>query len=296
MRSSTEIPTPKTMTDLRQRFYFQEGAVRGEIVHLEQSLADVFNRHDYPDVIRSLLAQLAAASVLLTATLKIEGRVSLLARGNGRLRMIMAECTHNHEIRALAQLDESSEAWPDTASLKALLGQGTLAITLEPEVGERYQGIVPLEKSSLAECLEEYFARSEQIPTRLWLQSSAGNAAGLLLQVMPGAGGDDDDLWPRATGLADTLRPGELLELSPEEMLYRLYHEEEVTLPPSEEIRFACSCSRERTAEGLVSIGLAEAEDILAEQGEIRLICQFCQTEYLFTPQDVRALFRQSLH
>ena len=117
-----------------------------------------------------------------------------------------------------------------------------------------------------------------------------------MLQVMPGDERLDDDLWPRATGLADTLRPGELLDIPPADALYRLYHEEQVSLPEAQEVRFSCSCSRERTAEGLVSIGQAEAEDIVAEQGEIRLICQFCQSEYVFTPEDVRQLFRVSLH
>ncbi|HEX5277815.1 MAG TPA: Hsp33 family molecular chaperone HslO [Fluviicoccus sp.] len=283
------------MTDTRQRFYFRNGALRGEIVRLQQTAAEVFSRHDYPPVIRNLLAELMAASVLLTATLKIEGRLSLLARGDGRLKMIMAECTHNQDVRALAHPDESVRDWPAEASLAELLGHGTLAITLEPAQGERYQGIVPLESPHLAGCLEDYFLRSEQIPTRIWLQASSEGSAGLLLQVLPGDH-DDEDLWPRATGLADTLRPAELLEVAPQDILYRLYHEEEVVLPPAEEVRFACSCSRERTGEGLVSIGLAEAEDILAEQGEIRLICQFCQTEYIFTPQDVKTLFRPSVH
>lgn len=284
------------MPDIRQRFYFLDGPVRGEIVQLQESLNDGFRRHAYPEPIRRLLGELMAASVLLTATLKLEGRLSLLARGNGRLRMIMAECTHEHAVRAIAQMDESDADLPAGAGLRELLGHGTLAITLEPDHGERYQGIVPLDRETLAGCLETYFERSEQIPTRLWLQSDASRAAGLMLQVMPGDERLDDDLWPRATGLADTLRPGELLDIPPADALYRLYHEEQVSLPEAQEVRFSCSCSRERTAEGLVSIGQAEAEDVVAEQGEIRLICQFCQSEYVFTPEDVRQLFRVSLH
>ncbi len=283
--------------DIRQRFYFSEGPVRGEIVQLSDTLRDTFRRHGYPPVLQRLLGELLAAAVLLTATLKLEGRLSLLARGDGRLRMIMAECTHRHDVRAIATVDEEDPApLPENASLRELLGHGTLAITLEPELGERYQGIVPLEGESLSACLEAYFARSEQIPTRLWLQASEAVAAGMLLQVMPDNGEGDADLWTRATGLSDTLRPQELLETSPRELLYRLFHEEEVVLPDAEAVRFACSCSRERTEEGLLSIGQAEAEEIAAEQGEIRLICQFCQTEYVFTPADVRGLFRTSLH
>lgn len=284
------------MTDIRQRFYFLDGPVRGEIVRLEQTVTDTFARHDYPAPIRRLLAELMAAAVLLTATLKLEGRLSLLARGDGRLRMIMAECTHEHDVRAIARLEEEGGPIDDGASLRELLGHGTLAITLEPARGERYQGIVPLERETLSACLEDYFARSEQIPTRLWLQADEARAAGLMLQVMPDTGQPDSDLWPRATGLAETLRAGELLDTPPRDMLYRLYHEENVELPEAGDVRFACSCSRERTAEGLVSIGQAEAEDILAEQGEIRLVCQFCNAEYVFNPEQVRSLFRIPLH
>ena len=284
------------MTDIRQRFYFTDGPVRGEIVQLETTLADTCRRHDYPDTVKRLLGELLAAAVMLTATLKLEGRLSLLARGNGRLRVLMAECTHTHDVRAIAQLEESDLPFPADSSLRELLGNGTLAITLEPEHGERYQGIVPLDRETLAGCLETYFERSEQIPTRLWLQCDAAQAGGMLLQALPDDGESDVDLWTRSTGLADTLRPGELLEAAPQEILYRLFHEEEVTLPDALPVRFACSCSRERTEEGLVSIGQAEAEDIVAEQGEIRLHCQFCQTEYVFTPEQVRSLFRVSLH
>ena len=92
------------MPDIRQRFYFLDGPVRGEIVQLQESLNDGFRRHAYPEPIRRLLGELMAASVLLTATLKLEGRLSLLARGNGRLRMIMAECTHEHALRLLFAL------------------------------------------------------------------------------------------------------------------------------------------------------------------------------------------------
>ena len=284
------------MLDQRQRFYFLNGPVRGECVRLEQALSDILNRHDYPPVIRRLLGELLAAATLFTATLKLRGRLSLQARGDGALTSIMAECTHDHHIRGIAQLREGM-TFPDQAGLRGLLGKGMLVITLEPLDGPRYQGIVPLEGETLAQCLEIYFERSEQIPTRLWLAADEHRSAGLLLQVLPGVPDEgDEDLWPRATLLGDTIAPDELLGVTPHEMLYRLFHEEEVSLPEPDTVSFGCSCSRARTGEALVSIGQAEAEDILAEQGDIRLNCQFCHTEYVFTALDIKSLFDIRLH
>lgn len=283
------------MPDLRQRFYFAHSPVRGEIVQLEQTLADIFDRHDYPLVIKKLLAELLIASVLLTATLKLQGRLSLQARGNGSLKMIMAECNHHHEVRGIAQL--ADDALCDTnANLSQLLGEGLLVITLEPEQGQRYQGIVPLEGETLASCLESYFAQSEQIPTRLWLASDGITAAGLLLQALPQEEDDDSDRWSRLVQITQTVKSEELVTLSANDILYRLYHEESVTLPASEAVSFACTCSREHTAEALLSVGQAECDDIIAEQGEIRLNCQFCHSEYVFNHHDVNVLFERQVH
>lgn len=284
------------MPDVRQRFYFADSPVRGEIVQLDQCLTDVFSRHQYPPVIRRLLAELLAASVLLTATLKLHGRLSLQAQGNGALRMIMAECNHRHEVRAIAQLAENMD-FDNSASLQSLLGEGLLVITLEPEQGQRYQGIVPLEGANIAACLEMYFAQSEQLPTRLWLAAGQHAAAGLLLQALPHSAADEDaDRWPRLLQITQTVKAEELLELPATEVLYRLYHEESVVLPEAEAVSFACTCSHEHTANALLSIGRAECEDIIAEQGEIRLHCQFCHSEYIFTGNDIRALFAVQMH
>lgn len=284
------------MPDIRQRFYFADSPVRGEIVQLEQTLADIFERHHYPSVIQHLLAEFVSASVLLTATLKLEGRLSLQARGNGAIKMIMAECNHHHQVRAIAQLADDGQ-FADNANLAQLLGEGLLVITLEPEHGQRYQGIVELVGNNLTAYLENYFSQSEQLPTRLWLAANAAHAGGLLLQALPQSQEDEDeDRWPRLLQITQTLKADELLTLSADELLYRLYHEESVTLPETQTVSFACTCSREGTAQALVSIGQAECEDILAEQGSIRLNCQFCHSEYVFDANDVRALFKVQMH
>ncbi len=284
------------MPDIRQRFYFAHSPVRGEIVQTQDCLSEIFERHAYPSVIQKLLAEFVTACVLLTATLKLEGRLSLQARGNGALKMMMAECNHHHQIRAIAQLNEKAD-FANEASLSDLLADGLLVITLEPENGQRYQGIVELTGDNLADYLENYFSQSEQLPTRLWLAANQTQGAGLLLQALPQSQEDEDeDRWTRLVQMTQTLKTDELLGLSADEILYRLYHEEEVTLPESQAVTFSCTCSRDGTAQALLSIGQAECEDILAEQGEIRLNCQFCHTEYVFDLTEIRQLFAVQVH
>lgn len=284
------------MPDIRQRFYFANSPVRGEIVQTQDCLNDIFERHAYPIIIQKLLAEFVTACVLLTATLKLEGRLSLQARGNGALKMMMAECNHHHQVRAIAQLTEGAE-FADEASLNDLLGDGLLVITLEPENGQRYQGVVELTGDNLADYLENYFSQSEQLPTRLWLAANQTQGAGLLLQALPQSQEDEDeDRWTRLVQMTQTIKAEELLTLNADEVLYRLYHEEEVTLPESQAVTFSCTCSREGTAQALLSIGQAECEDILAEHGDIRLNCQFCHTEYVFDLKEIHQLFAVQVH
>lgn len=281
------------MSDFVQRFHFSDSPVRGELVQLGDSVEAVLDRHAYPDRVARLLAEAMAASVLLTSTLKFEGSLILQARGNGPLETLMVECNHRRELRGIAQL---SESWTDAAEslpLSLLFGEGQLSITIDPEKGERYQGIVPLDGETLAQCLEHYFAQSEQLPTRLWLAADGENAAGLLLQVLPGHDqGEDADIWPRLCQLSDTVTAAELLELPATELLYRLYHEETAELLETDEVCFRCNCSRERTEQVLLSLGEEELRDIVVEQGAIDISCQFCNQEYHFDPIDVEQLLR----
>ncbi len=281
------------MSDFVQRFHFSESPVRGELVQLDDSVEAVLERHRYPERVANLLAEALAASVLLASTLKFEGSLILQARGNGPLETLMVECNHRRELRGIAQV---SESWTDASAalpFSELFGEGQLAITIDPDHGERYQGIVPLDGATLAACLEHYFAQSEQLPTRLWLAAEGGNAAGLLLQVLPGHDKPEDaDIWPRLCQLTDTIKTAELLDLPTTELLYRLYHEELVELHETHEVVFRCTCSRERTEQVLLSLGEAELHDIVAEQGAIDISCQFCNQEYRFDPIDVEQMLR----
>lgn len=283
-------------SDTSQRFLFDTSAIRGQWSLLETSYQTVLAKHDYPLEVQTLLGEIMAAAILLAATLKFEGHLTIQARGNGPVSLLNVECTHEHQLRAIARWDGDTTGM----DFRALLGNAVLAITITPTQGERYQGIVPLTGASLAECLEFYFAQSEQLPTRIWLCQGNNRAGGLLLQVLPYNSSNPVDParqqedWHRVSSLAATLTADELLNLDSETLLTRLFHEEDVTVFPPEPIEFRCTCSRERTANALVQLGKAELDDIVAEQGQVEITCQFCNQQYRFDPVDVAMLFQEN--
>lgn len=279
------------MNDQIQRFLFEATNVRGEIVTLEQAHAEVMDRHDYPPAVTRQLGELLAAVALLTETIKLDGTMSIEVRGQGPLSLMMAESNPGGELRAIARLDEEAALPGDDAGFPELVGEGQITITLDPRGGHRYQGIVALHRDSLAGCLEDYFAQSEQLPTRLWLADDGRRAGGLLLQRLPDESqNQDDDAWERTVHLAATLSDEELLGVEQRELLHRLYHEETVRVFEPKALRFACTCSRERIAGALLSLGAEELRDILAEQGGIATQCHFCHTRYEFTVAEVEGM------
>lgn len=281
-------------SDQVQRFLFDQTAVRGELVHLQQSYYEVLDRHDYPVAVEQQLGQLLAAAALLTATIKLEGTLSLEVRSQGQVTLMMAECNTGaqggDQLRAIARYNGE----PQGNSLQELTQGGQLVITLDPTQGKRYQGIVSLDKENLALCLEGYFANSEQLPTRIWLEATDQKAAGLLLQQLPDdASNTDPDAWNRLTHLAATVQQEELLDLEPLTLLHRLYHEESLRVFPPHHLKFGCTCSRERTSEAIASLGETELQAILEEQGKIETQCHFCNTVYTFHKEDLPELLGQ---
>lgn len=279
--------------DSLQRFVFEHAPIRGEVVHLDATWRAVLERRDYPPVLRDVLGEMMAAAALLASTIKFDGRLVMQVQGEGPVQLLVVECSSERAMRAVAQW--RGEIPPQTRArvpLAAILGSGRLAITIDPDKGrERYQGIVSLEGESVAEAIEGYFARSEQLATRLWLAANAEQAAGLLLQRLPGATPDDDDAWDRAVHLASTLTRGELLALPVPELIHRLYHEEDIRLFSRMPVSFRCSCSRARVETVLRMLGREELTSLLAEQGRVSVACEFCGSRYEFDPVDVEQLF-----
>jgi len=281
--------------DTLRRFIFEKLPVQGRYVHLDASWCAVLDRQEYPAPVRALLGEAMAAMALLSATLKFDGAITLQVQGNGPLHLLVVQCTSRLSLRGLARWRGDL---PDS-SLQNLLGEGRLALTIEPSgKGERYQGIVPLEGETLAASLEGYFQRSEQLPTRLWLAAGDDSAAGLLLQVMPERQ-RNPDAWQHVTVLADTVTSKELKTLSAEHLLQRLYHEEDVRLFEATPVAFRCQCSRARIEATLRSLGAEEMHSILREQGKVHVDCEFCGRGYEFDEVDVQTLFvpeAQSAH
>ncbi|PPC90479.1 MAG: Hsp33 family molecular chaperone HslO [Methylobacter sp.] len=271
--------------DVLRRFLFTELGVRGEWVKLTQSwqAAKQNQIHDQHALLQ--LGQALAAVVMLSASIKYKGSMILQAQGNGALRTLVAQSTHQRFIRGLIR----SNGEVAEGSLPDMFGQGRLVLTIEPENTEPYQGIVSLEGNNLAEALETYFQQSEQLNTRLWLFADPTQAAGLLLQELPDQKGFVTD-WERIEMLAGTVTGQEMLTLNCESMLHRLFHQEQVKLFASEPVSFKCSCSKQRIERTLRILGKAELESILQERGAIEVDCEFCGAHFLFDKVDTSLL------
>ena len=290
------------MSDLRQRFYIEDSPVRGEVVHLEETLQTILAQRDYAPAVQVLLGEMLSATALLASTLKIKGRISLQIQASGSFKWAMAECNHLGEVRALAdyEADPRFNAADSSSTVLSTLISPVLFINIEPEFGERYQGIVALDKPNLAGCLMQYYDLSAQIPTRIVLASSAQRAGGLLIQLLPRNSEEeqervDQDLWPRLTMLTETLKIEELTDLESSEILYRLYNEEEVRLPEVEMLKFGCTCSKERCAQALEQIGAEAVRETLEHQNPITMDCQFCSAQYTFSAEEALGLFGEHL-
>ena len=292
--------------DTLHRFLFERLPIRGHLVHLDAAWRALIEHRDYPAVIRNTLGEAVVASLLLAATIKFEGVLSLQLQGDGPVHLLLAQCTSGLGVRGLARYREE----PASGSLKIrdLIGSGNLTVTLETDDGaQRYQGIVPIEGDRLTDSLQAYFQNSEQLPTRLWLHADAQGASGMLLQKLPGSGSVApsvsvadaaadaaaiEDAWRRVQLIGDTLTPEELRTLADAEILHRLFNEDDLRLFEPSPVYFRCRCSRERVAGMLQGLGEAETRSVIAERGKVEVHCDFCNRAYVFDAVDVEQLFK----
>ena len=289
------------MSDTLQRFLFEQASVRGELVQLDAAWKAVLERHDYPEAVREPLGQMIVAGVLLAATMKFNGSITLQVRGSGPISMLVVDCSPRHggdelgplyHVRGMAHWEGEVPA----GDLDSRFGDGSLVITIDPGKGsKRYQGIVALTGNSVAEAIDDYLERSEQLPTRMWLTADGERAAGMLLQKLP-AEKVEEESWNRLTLLAGTITDGELLELDQGELLHRLFHEEDVRVFERQPVAFHCNCSRERVADALRGIGHDEVMDIIGSEGKVEVGCQFCNRHYEFDAVDAEQLFADLPH
>jgi molecular chaperone Hsp33 len=294
--------------------------VRGRIVRLGDVVDDIIHRHDYPQAVSALLAEAVALTAMLGASLKFDGKFILQTNSDGPVDLLVADYASPGKIRGYARFDTAMVRSLKDPTPQALLGKGHLAMTIDQGLGaERYQGIVALGGVTLTEAALGYFAQSEQIPTRLKLAAGPLLARGgkpekwragaIMVQHLPREGGmspmpfssgdapegaqetvSEDDNWVKARLLLDTAEDHELLDpmLSPEELLYRLYHEDGVTVYPAVTLERHCTCSREKIGELLRSFS-ADDRNAMLKDGEIGVTCEFCSTRYRFQPEEVAA-------
>jgi molecular chaperone Hsp33 len=294
-----------TAQDQLLRFNFDQLDIRGELVYLNNSWIEVLNRFDYPPNVQKQLGAALAALVLLSATIKYDGNMILQVQGDGPLTKVVVQVTHNGEVRGLARW----EGLVPDGTLAEVFGNGHILISVIKDVGERYQSIVALEGLTLADALNVYFLQSEQLPSTFQLLVTPGCVAGFFLQLLPDsrttreqlvAEGADHTMtglqdreedWNRINILASTLEVSELLNLPPTQLLTRLFHEEQVSVHLPKPLRFSCTCSREKVENTLITLGLAEVEDILQVEGKVEVDCEFCQQRFVFNRHEVSLLF-----
>jgi len=294
---------PPAASDRVRRFIFEPQPVRGHWVHLTAAWRELRSHGGYPQAVDELLGEAVAAAVLLAASLKFRGTLTFQLQGNGAVRLLVAQCSHDFRLRAVARFDAAAASELPAgagrgAAFRRLAGSdGRITVTIEAEEkGARYQGVVPLAGSSLAESLEAYFASSEQLPTRVLLAADAASAAGVLVQKLPAAGDEEESTpaWQAARQGIGRLRPAELLECRVEELLSRGFAGEDLRLFRGAPVRFECRCSASRVAGLLRALGEDEVRDVLREQGAVTVTCEFCQRPYRFGAGDVAELFNRS--
>lgn len=278
--------------DNLQRFIFDNAPVRGEIAHLKETWQTIMNQRNYPPLVKQLLGEALVSCLLLVGTIKFEGQLSLQFQGDNRLSLILVQCDHQLNMRALANFEENldDEAYKDAF----LQGQMVMNVNQYHQT-QVSQSMVPVKSLSMAENLSWYFSQSEQITTHVWLATDDLGAAGMLLQLMPGESEDSaqkEEFWEYAMHMGQTVTAPELLNLENEVLLHRLYHESNLRLFESRDVRFKCQCSEEKMRQVLQVVGEEEVNKLLLEYPKIEVNCEFCNQQFLFDSIDAALLFK----
>ncbi|MCH2192034.1 MAG: Hsp33 family molecular chaperone HslO [Gammaproteobacteria bacterium] len=287
-------------SDFRQRFVFDNLDVRGCIVRLDETSSNIQATHHYPKNLANLLNEFSLAASLLRDSIKIDGSLTIQLRSKGAIELVMADCMTDRRVRAIAEYSQEELAADHVLALNQL-GEGTtLAITITPEEGDRYQSIVPIEHVSLAECLKDYFDRSEQLPSAFVFHSKEEQALGIALHALPKEKVTDAKMatehFTRLQMLLSTLTQEEALGLDSPDILTRLFHEESCRLFDSHGVEFGCVCSAEKSLEAVRALGLDDLKSLIEEQkseGKQSLVvdCHFCFQRYEFEFDQLIGLF-----
>ena len=279
------------MTNAVQRFLLDDLDIRGAVVQLDSVWQKLLSNRNYPAPVIELLGQMSVTTVLLADNLKQSGRLTVQLRGDGPVSLLVIDCNEALNVRCMAQHGDDIQA----ASMVDLMGQGQLLLSLDmPSMREPFQSIVPLVGDSIAQVFEHYLTHSEQLASRFFLAATPTGAAGLFLQKMPSADQRDLDGWTRAEALASTVKPEELLELSAEELLTRLFHEETVRVFDAQVVSNDVPEDWEKIGNMLRTLGREEVYAVLTERGEIVIRDDLGNLEYRFDKAAIDDLFRDT--
>ena len=278
-----------------RRFLFEGLDIRGAVVHLGDTWQQMQAGRDYQPTVAQLLGETAAVTALIAGQLKQPGRLTLQLRGNGPIQLLVMDCNEKLQMRGMACSNPVVLPAPVTELLGAAQG-GQLMMSLDmPDSRQPYQSFVPMVGDSIAAIFEHYLEQSEQQPSRLFVTAGPQAASCLFLQKMPDADQRDADGWQRINQLAATVKPGELLELAPEALLERLFHEEMtahgIRVYDPAPVVYHCPQDWTKVRDMIRSLGRADAETILHEHGEILIRDDICNHEYRFTAEDIAELF-----
>ena len=288
--------------DLVAAFQIEGWPLRGRIVRLGAAVDEVLSRHDYPEPVANLLGEACALAALVGSSLKFEGRLIVQAQGDGPVSLVVADYDTTGALRGYCSFDPDKLAAVSGGfarpGAKTLLGDGVFIMTIDqgPDM-DRYQGITPIEGETLALCAEQYFAQSEQTPTRVRLavgqidtgEGSSWRAGGILIQNIASdeARGSTEDVWERAQALFATTGEDELIDptLPGETLLWRLFNEDGVRVFEARPLRAFCRCSPERVASVIQSFSDEERADMVEPDGKIHVTCEYCSRTYELEPE-----------
>ncbi|MDZ4375848.1 MAG: Hsp33 family molecular chaperone [Phenylobacterium sp.] len=291
--SNTSIPD-----DLVGAFQIEGEPVRGRVARLGPAIDEILRGHDYPEPVANLLGEACALAALVGSNLKFDGRLIVEARGAGAVRYVVADYDTSGGLRGYCRFDPDEVSSASSGFLRpgarSLLGEGVFMMTVDqgPDM-DRYQGVTAIEGETLALCAEQYFAQSEQTPTRVRLavgaDQDAWRAGGFMIQYIAGddARGDTQEAWTRTQAFFETIGEDELLdtELSSDRLLFRLFHEDGVRVFGSQPLRATCRCSEERIVTVLKSFDAADRAEMVEDDGKIRVTCEYCSRVYAMEPE-----------
>jgi len=274
----------KQLQDHLQRFIFPTLNVKGQITQIKETHQQIINPFNYPYIIQQLLGEMLTVSSLFTSLLKFEGEITLQLQGKNNISYIAIHGNHLNEFKGIARYRSPIK---NTTKLTQLFPEGILIITIIPKNKQQYQGIIPIEHDTMTQLIEQYFLQSEQLNTKIWLSHENNIYSGLLLQQLPHQQKLNENNWNHLLALTSTITQTELALLPTDEILHRLYHQEDIDVFTPEKISYRCNCSLKKCIQTLLSLNHTNLRELYNEKNEIIMDCDYCLTQFHITEKDL---------